>query len=337
VTYPQAFLSYTRIDDEYFGGNITSLRKWLELGVRVVAGDHSFQIFQDVDGIELGQHWEKQIGDAISSARFLIPILTPCFFSSHPCRDEFTKFVAHEKSLARDDLILPIYFVTVPSLEKAELRNSDPLAIEVSKRQRYDWREWSDLPFSDPTVRKAVRELSQQIALACQRSSKVVIERAQAAMADRVRDTQFDQKLQSASREVPDQGEVVAKSRQSRHVLWVDDRPDNNFYEREALQRYGIEFEVATSTEMALKILSRSNFDVIISDMGRPPDSRAGYTLLSAVRGKGDNTPFFIYAGSRAPEHRSEAARRGAQGTTNLADELINMVLSAVGGPGGKA
>jgi hypothetical protein len=133
VSNPQAFLSYTRTDDEYFGGNITSLRKLLELGVRVVAGDQSFQIFQDVDGIQLGQQWERQIEGAIASARFLIPILTPCFFGSHPCRDEFTKFVEHERTLARDDLILPIYFVTVPSLEKVELRNSDPLAVEVSK------------------------------------------------------------------------------------------------------------------------------------------------------------------------------------------------------------
>jgi CheY-like chemotaxis protein len=339
MTYPQAFLSYTRIDDEYFGGNITSLRKLLELGVRVVAGDQSFQIFQDVDGIELGQQWEKRIGNAITSARFLIPIITPCFFSSHPCRDEFTKFVEHEKTLARDDLILPIYFVTVPSLEKIELRNSDPLAVEVSKRQRFDWREWSELPISDPTVRKAVRELSQQIVLACQRTSQVVIERAQAAIADQVRDNQVDQKLQSASLDVdvPSQTSAPLRSRKTKSILWVDDRPDNNFYEREALKRYGIEFELATSTETALHILSSSKFDVIISDMGRPPDPRAGYTLLKAVREKGDTTPYLIYAGSRAREHRDEAARQGAQGTTNIADELINMVLTAVGGASTKS
>jgi hypothetical protein len=35
----EAFLSYTRIDDEYFGGNISGLRKLLELAVQVVTGD----------------------------------------------------------------------------------------------------------------------------------------------------------------------------------------------------------------------------------------------------------------------------------------------------------
>ena len=67
MTHAQAFLSYTRIDDEYFGGNITALRKLLELGVRVVTGDQTFEIFQDVKGIQLGQQWGKQIADSISS------------------------------------------------------------------------------------------------------------------------------------------------------------------------------------------------------------------------------------------------------------------------------
>jgi hypothetical protein len=63
-------------------------------------------------------------------------------------------------------------------------------------------------------------------------------------------------------------------------VLWVDDFPNNNIYERQALEALGVNFVLATSTEEALKKISRQRFDAIISDMGRPPDSRAGYTLL---------------------------------------------------------
>jgi CheY-like chemotaxis protein len=331
MNHPQAFLSYTRTDDEYFGGNITALRKLLELGVKVVTGDQTFEIFQDVDGIQLGQQWEKQIGDTIYSAKFLIPILTPCFFGSDPCRDEFEKFVEHEKSLGRDDLILPIYFITVPSLEKANLRKGDPLALELSKRQRYDWREWSELPINDPTVRKAVRELSQQIAQALQRTDDVSTEKRRAASADRLKDNRLDRQFEDASQRVANQEKPTLVPHKHKLVLWVDDRPDNNFYEREALKRYGLEFILATSTDEALKILSNRKFDVIISDMGRPPDSRAGHTLLKAVRSKGDDTPYFIYAGSRAREHVAEAERRGAQGSTNRPDELFRMVVSAAG------
>jgi hypothetical protein len=65
--------------------------------------------------------------------------------------------------------------------------------------------------------------------------------------------------------------------------------------------------------------------------MGRPPDNRAGYTLLKAVRDSGNQIPYFIYAGSRAPEHVEEARDRGAQGTTNIAAELIEMVVNSLG------
>ena len=36
-------------------------------------------------------------------------------------------------------------------------------------------------------------------------------------------------------------------------VLWVDDRPDNNRFERQALEALGIRFALATSTEDALE------------------------------------------------------------------------------------
>lgn len=113
-------------------------------------------------------------------------------------------------------------------------------------------------------------------------------------------------------------------------VLWVDDRPSNNVHERQALEALGVTFELAKSTDEGLEKLEHQSFGVIISDMGRPPDPQAGYTLLDKLRASGDQTPFIIYAGSRAPEHRAEARRRGALGCTNRLDELFEMVLSAL-------
>ena len=114
-------------------------------------------------------------------------------------------------------------------------------------------------------------------------------------------------------------------------VLWVDDNPNNNSYERQALEALGVSFVLAKSTDEALKKISRQRFDAIISDMGRPPDSRAGYTLLDKLRSSGDQTPFIIYASSRDPEHVAESRRHGAIGCTNNANELFEMVLSALG------
>ena len=114
-------------------------------------------------------------------------------------------------------------------------------------------------------------------------------------------------------------------------VLWVDDNPNNNIYERQALEALGLRFVLALSTEEALDQIKRQRFDVIISDMGRPPDARAGYTLLDKLRSSGDRTPFIIYASSRSAEHVAEARQRGAVGCTNRPDELFEMVLSAIG------
>jgi CheY-like chemotaxis protein len=115
-----------------------------------------------------------------------------------------------------------------------------------------------------------------------------------------------------------------------RVVLWVDDRPGNNVHERRVFESLGFSFVLATSTRQALDILERQRFGAIISDMGRAEGPREGYRLLEALRRRDRETPFFIYAGSRAPEHVREAAARGAQGATNTASELIDMVTNSL-------
>lgn len=115
-------------------------------------------------------------------------------------------------------------------------------------------------------------------------------------------------------------------------VLWVDDRPSNNVHEREAMEAVGISFVLATSTDEALEQAHRQSFDVIISDMGRPPDPQAGYTLLDKLRASGNQTPYIIYAESRSSKQRqAEAKGHGALGAPKRPDQLFEMVMSAVG------
>jgi len=115
-----------------------------------------------------------------------------------------------------------------------------------------------------------------------------------------------------------------------RRVLWVDDRPENNVYERNAFEAAGISFSLSLNTLDALQQLSQQRFAAVISDMGRKEGPREGYALLDEMRHRGDKTPLFFYASSNAPEHKLETARHGGQGTTNNANELFRMVTAAV-------
>ena len=113
-------------------------------------------------------------------------------------------------------------------------------------------------------------------------------------------------------------------------VLWVDDRPDNNTYERRAFESVGLRFTLALSTNEALDLLARNKYATIISDMGRREGKQEGYVLLDAVRQQGNQTPFIIYAGSNLQEHKQEAYAHGGQGTTNDPQELYQMVMKSV-------
>ena len=318
---PDAFLSYTRIDNEFYGGAITSFRKLLELGVKVVTGQREFNIFQDVDDIELGQPFQKRLDEAIAGTWFFIPIVTPLFFNSPPCRDELQKFLAHEKALARDDLILPIYYVTAPVLEKPDLRAKDSLATVIAARESFDWRTQADLPIDDPRIRKAVRELADKIAAAIARTvtpglestfpSEVFRGRVQ-TLAPPQDEIDKEQAFRDASELVRNQEPARRSKQAQRAILWVDDNPDNDILERQALQAYNIRFELAGSTGEALAKLQNAKFDAIISDMARPPDSHAGYTLLEALRdGKDQNSLFHLFGIQQSAPHRGSPKARG--------------------------
>src|SRR5260370_6827917 len=80
------------------------------------------------------------------------------------------------------------------------------------------------------------------------------------------------------------------------NVLWVDDRPQNNVYERGALEALGVGFTISLSTDDAIAKLKSKTFDLIISDMGTPPDQTPAYTLLHHLQTTGNQPPSVIYS-----------------------------------------
>jgi CheY-like chemotaxis protein len=320
-----AVLSYTRKDDEFFGGYITAFRKTLESAVHVVTGIEDFHLFQDIEGIVLGEHWQKKLADAIDEASFLVPMVSPLFFNSRPCREEVDLFLARERRLRRDDLILPVYFLESAKLEKEEEKAKDPLAVELAKRQMFDWREKARLPLQEPAARDAILTLASAVAAAIDRLGSSVNAPPPGSPTSRVdRNAATDTVIANIH------GHTKREQLSERIILWVDDCPDNNVWERRALESYGVRFVLATNTAQAQASLFAAQFAAIISDLSRPGDRRAGYTLLRLTRAAGVETPYFIYSSSRAPRRVREAKELGAHGATNDPDELVAMVVAAI-------
>src|ERR1044072_7648222 len=164
---PAALMSYVHSDDRY--EQLSTLCERLSAEVQMQIGVE-FPIFQDKKDIHWGQNWEQRINSALTEEiTFLIPIITPSFFNTHPCRDELKLFLEVEKRLKRNDLILPIYFVDTWLLNDAELRATDQLAELIFSRQYADWRELRFEPFSNPIVGKTLAQLASQIRAALPR------------------------------------------------------------------------------------------------------------------------------------------------------------------------
>lgn len=291
--------------------------------------------FWNPSEIKPGASLREQLRAAVEKCDLCIFIATRSAIESSWCGAELGAFWGAGKPI--------LVYVAEPSLAEAELpqivqgdvwerriskiadRAKEVLAQSADARTQEPSRK--NTPVSQLTVEQLEKMLLGAVSLAA------------AATKEKPAPTSFEEvgmAMRSAA------GKVLAGFQASeaasgegrrdwyRQVLWVDDRPANNVYERQAMESMGLEFTLALSTDEALQVLAKRKFAAIISDMGRREGPREGYVLLEAVRSVDASTPFFIYAGSAAPQHRREAALRGAQGATNIADELVDMVTRAL-------
>jgi len=79
------------------------------------------------------------------------------------------RFLKREKTLKRNDLILPVYYVNCPILHDDEKRKSDPLAMIIAERQYADLRELRFEPITSPEVGKMLAKMGAQIIGALER------------------------------------------------------------------------------------------------------------------------------------------------------------------------
>ncbi|MEA3323915.1 MAG: right-handed parallel beta-helix repeat-containing protein [Euryarchaeota archaeon] len=154
---PAAFMSYARSDDDR-SRRLTQFREDLSAEVQRQIGEE-FSIFQDREDIRWGQNWKKRIEESIDEVTFLIPIITPSFFRSMYCRDELQQFIEHEKKLERNDLILPVYYVSCD----ADTWVGDNLAQVIAEHACADWRKLRSKSVDSEEVHNALIERAEHI------------------------------------------------------------------------------------------------------------------------------------------------------------------------------
>jgi cobaltochelatase CobT len=160
MVQPAAFLSYVHSDDDHDRGRISLLRQRLEGEIRMHTG-MPFQIFQDRNDLAWGQNWSQRIEKSLYEVTFLIPIITPSYFNSHACRNEYNIFEQREKSLGTNQLILPIYYLSSDVIETQD--DSDDMGISLRKRQYSDWRGLRFHPLEGPEAAKKLAEQANMV------------------------------------------------------------------------------------------------------------------------------------------------------------------------------
>ncbi len=113
-------------------------------------------------------------------------------------------------------------------------------------------------------------------------------------------------------------------------ILWVDDQPENNVFEREAFEKLGMRIDFIPTTSQAIEMIRGKEYDAVISDMSRPDSKRAGYDLLAKLKKLRPHIPFVLYSSTNTPEQEAEIIEAGAFGSTTRASELIRLVTDAI-------
>ncbi|GJL58050.1 MAG: hypothetical protein NPIRA03_09070 [Nitrospirales bacterium] len=174
-------------------------------------------------------------------------------------------------------------------------------------------------PASDPILERVLREVSTQVTEAARARGARDIDPAKA------------QRYALTLIDAPDQ----------KRILWVDNRPANNRFETAALAKLQVEVVAVTSTDAALARIASDPepFDLVLSDWERPElhldTLNAGIHLLRQLRARHLTMPVLFYHGSSNERDRTArrelALREGAFGEAVMPDELLGLVISALG------
>jgi hypothetical protein len=151
----KGFWSYVHADDAADGGRIARLARDIASEFEMQTGE-AIELFLDRDELQWGDNWRNEIDNALASVAFFIPVLTPRYFRSVECRRELQFFARKAIELGVRDLVLPLLYVDVPALQQMA-----PTDEMIPLIRGFQWEDWRELRFADPTTESYRRGVSR--------------------------------------------------------------------------------------------------------------------------------------------------------------------------------
>ena len=302
---PKIFISYSSADSDF-----AELMKMKLEGSDII-------VWRDIHEIAAGEEWRNEIDFGLLSSDILIVLLTKNSAKSSYVTYEWAWALGNGKN------IIPIL------IEPCEIHPRIKVLQYLDFQNRK--RPWNTLIERVTALHaKKSNSTSGEGQLSMEAIFNGIKALANANAKQSSRTTNANDVAQATNQMVSARNYLNTVSKTSNTILWVDDNPDNNKYEREAFEALGFQFNLALSTNEALELLKSNTYAAVLSDMGRVEGPQEGYALLKQIRQSDKETPFIIYASSNLLEHKIMAQERGAQGSTNRADELIDLVTTHV-------
>lgn len=113
----------------------------------------------------------------------------------------------------------------------------------------------------------------------------------------------------SQNEEIMDLDDNYADRKFDAHVLVAEDNIANQMLIKLLLNKHGIEVDIATDGEEALKMAHSSDYDIIFMDMQMPKLS--GFDVTKAIREKDSDTPIIALTASALKEDQLRSAKIG--------------------------
>lgn len=124
----------------------------------------------------------------------------------------------------------------------------------------------------------------------------------------------------------------VSQKKKYGRILWVDDYPVNNESVISFFEEQNIHFDIALTTEQGLKLYRKELYDLIITDMGRGDESKAGITLIKELKFLHCQVPVIVYCSMASIlKYSDEAIRLGAYRVVNGIANITSLITDICG------